>query len=106
MAVSIILKKKRKERGWTQEQLAQRSGVSQQAISFIESERNTPSEGTLRLLAQALDCSVSELLGEKKEPAEHGRLDEALIDLLVDLSPDEAQRVKDFVAGIKAGRTT
>ena len=65
MAVSKTLKSKRKEKGWTQEELAKRSGVSQQAISFIESERNTPSEGTLRLLAKALDCTVGELLGEE-----------------------------------------
>lgn len=67
MPVSEILKKKRKEKHWTQAELAEKSGVSQQAISFIESERNTPSEGTLRLLAKALGCPISELVDEIHE---------------------------------------
>lgn len=65
MAVSDVLKKKRKEKHLTQVQLAGLSGVSQQAISFIESNRNTPSEGTMRLLANALNCSVAELMGDE-----------------------------------------
>ena len=64
MPVSENLKRKRKQARLTQIQLAEKSGVSQQAISFIESGRNTPSEGTLRLLAAALKCTVSELLDE------------------------------------------
>ena len=64
MSVADKLKGKRKEKKWTQKILAQKSGVSQQAISFIENARNTPSEGTLRLLAKALDCSISELVDD------------------------------------------
>lgn len=69
MSIADNLKRKRKQARLTQLQLAEISGVSQQAISFIENGRNTPSEGTMRLLATALNCTVSELLGETNEPA-------------------------------------
>lgn len=35
----------RAERGWTQEELAQKVGVSRQAINAIETERHDPSLG-------------------------------------------------------------
>lgn len=79
MSVAQKLKAKRKEKRLTQIQLAEISGVSQQAISFIESSRNTPTEGTLRLLAKALNCPVSELLDDetqikKDQPLTHDEL--------------------------------
>lgn len=64
MSVSDNLRAARKKKGWTQKDLAEHSGVSQQAVSFIETGRNTPSEGTMRLLADALGCTVAELMGE------------------------------------------
>ena len=67
MSVAQKLKSKRKEKRLTQIQLAELSGVSQQAISFIESSRNTPTEGTLRLLAKALNCPISELLDDETQ---------------------------------------
>ena len=73
MTTGEIIKKLRKERKLTQMQLAAISGVSQQAISFLENGRNTAGEATLRLLANALGCTISELLGEAKpvsEPAD------------------------------------
>ncbi len=69
MSVADNLKRMRKAKNLTQAQLAKISSVSQQAISFIESSRNTPTEGTVRLLAKALNCNVSELLDEP-EPKE------------------------------------
>lgn len=39
--------------------------------------------------------------GKKKEAPESG-LDDRLVDMLVSLSPDQVQRVMDFVAGMKA----
>lgn len=67
MSVAQKLKAKRKEKKLTQIQLAEISSVSQQAISFIESSRNTPTEGTLRLLAKALNCPVSELIDDETQ---------------------------------------
>lgn len=83
MGLAQNLKKRRKDKKLTQVELAHKSGVSQQAISFIESERNTPSEGTLKLLAKALDCTIAELIGETAVDQDG-------------LSPSERQLILDY----------
>lgn len=52
----------RKERGWTQEFLAERSGLSQQYISGLESGYRNPTIVTLYELASALDVCHVELV--------------------------------------------
>ena len=56
------LKRLRERRNLTQRQLADASGVSQQMISAIESNRRTnPGIETVFALADALDCEVFDL---------------------------------------------
>jgi transcriptional regulator with XRE-family HTH domain len=52
----------RKERGLTQEQLAERSGLSQQYLSGLEQGRRNPTIVTLHELAVALEASHLDLL--------------------------------------------
>lgn len=52
----------RKERGWTQEELAERSGLSQQYISGLERGRRNPTILTLFELAQALGVNPADLI--------------------------------------------
>jgi transcriptional regulator with XRE-family HTH domain len=52
----------RKGRGMTQEQLAERSGLSQQYISDLERGKRNPTVVTLWELAQALGVSHVELV--------------------------------------------
>ena len=52
----------RKERGLTQEQLAERSGLSQQYLSGLERGRRNPTIVTIHELAVALEVSHLELL--------------------------------------------
>ena len=54
----------RKEAGLTQEQLAERSGLSQQYLSGLESGRRNPTVVTLYELATALGVSHVELVRE------------------------------------------
>ena len=75
--VADALKRARKAKRWTQLELAERSGVSQQAISFIENGRNSPSESTIRLLADALGVSVTDLLEDQEEKTPSLQPDEA-----------------------------
>lgn len=63
--VGLIVKQKRESIGMSQNMLAKKAGVSQAALSALESETKNPNVETVFLLAQALDCTVSELLGEK-----------------------------------------
>lgn len=101
MPVADNLKLKRKQARLTQAQLAKKSGVSQQAISFIESNRNTPSEGTLRLLAKALNCTVAELLGEPDEVTrEYTQEQLHLLSIVQRLNSLGVQKVIDYAADL------
>ena len=66
---SEMLVKRRKEKGWTQEQLSKLCDVSQQAISKIEAEMRSPSESTMTMIASAFNLSLSEFLEYPKAPA-------------------------------------
>lgn len=68
--VGQIVKKKRELAGLSQNQLAKKAGISQASLHALESKTNNPSVETVFMLAAALDCSVSELLGEKPHNAE------------------------------------
>ena len=60
--IGRFLGKVRRERGLTQEQLAQRLGVSQRTVSRWETGRNMPDISMLTALCAQLDITVAELL--------------------------------------------
>ena len=60
-AVQNRVKALRTERSWTQEQLAERVGVSRQSINSIERGRYTPSLALALRFARVFDCSTDEL---------------------------------------------
>lgn len=61
--MTIKLKEIRKDRGFTQEDLAKLSGVTRQTIIRIEKEQcKEISVKTLLTLCDALRCSISDLL--------------------------------------------
>jgi molybdate-binding protein/transcriptional regulator with XRE-family HTH domain len=55
------LRDRRGLRGWSQEELARRSGLSRAGISAIETERLVPSAAAALALAAALECRVEDL---------------------------------------------
>jgi molybdate-binding protein/transcriptional regulator with XRE-family HTH domain len=55
------LRNRRSLRGWSQEQLARRSGLSRAGISAIETDRLIPSAAAALALAAALECRVEDL---------------------------------------------
>ena len=54
---------RRKARGWSQEDLAEKSGIPRSSVSAIEASRLTPSVTAALAVASALECSVEELFG-------------------------------------------
>jgi transcriptional regulator with XRE-family HTH domain len=58
-SVGAKLRAIRSERGLSQRELAQRAGVSANAISLIERDENSPSVATLQSLASALRIKIS-----------------------------------------------
>jgi transcriptional regulator with XRE-family HTH domain len=57
----------RREKRLTQEEVAERSGISQQYISGLERGRRNPTIVTLYLLAQAVGVSHTELVAPEDE---------------------------------------
>lgn len=58
------LRRRRRKRNLSQEDLAATAGLSQSSIARFESGRYRPQEKTLADLANALDCSISDLWPE------------------------------------------
>ena len=63
------LKRIRKSKGLTMKQLGEMTDVSESMIQMVEAGTRSPSFELLLKLGEALNCSVDELLGTKKEPA-------------------------------------
>ena len=63
-----FIAKLRKEKGWTQAQLAEQLHISDKAVSRWETGRGFPDIGSLEELSGKLDVSVAELLHGEKIP--------------------------------------
>jgi len=62
-----ILKQLRKQKGWSQQKLAEKTGLSFNAITKIEQGRaEHPTLKTLIKLAYIFEVSIDELVGRKK----------------------------------------
>ena len=64
--IGAFISEMRKEQGMTQEQLAEKLGVSQKSISRWENGKTMPDLSLYAPLCEALDIQVSELLYAKK----------------------------------------
>jgi len=62
------IKNFRKERGLTQEELAIRLNVVRQTVSKWEKGLSVPDADMLQRLAEVLEVTVNQLLGEEREP--------------------------------------
>jgi transcriptional regulator with XRE-family HTH domain len=63
------IKKRRTELGWTQEQLADRAGISKSFLSELENNRRSVSADNLLVIARALSLSLDYLMkGRDAEP--------------------------------------
>lgn len=64
------MKKARKECGLSQKELAQKTGISQQAISYYEIEEREPNIAAWKQIAKALNVSPAYLTGLDDETVE------------------------------------
>ena len=90
-------------RGITQRQAALGLNLSPQVYNRYENGLREPSNAMLVMIANYFNVSTDALLG--REPLDRlppPALDDALVEMLVNLQPDQLQRVKDFVTGLKA----
>jgi len=53
---------RRKSRGWSQEKLAEKAGLSRVYISLIETEKKSATLDAIEKIAASFDCPATELL--------------------------------------------
>jgi len=81
--IGLFIASKRREQSLTQEQLAEKIGVSNKTVSKWETGKTMPDYSVVELLCQVLNISVSELIaGKEKESNTKDSSNEADIALL------------------------
>ena len=63
MSFGKYLKEYREKNSFSQAELAEMVGTSQQMIAYFENDLRNPNATTLILICQALDCTPNDLLG-------------------------------------------
>jgi len=61
LTIQNVIRKTREDRGWSQQELAERAGLSRTGIGAIESGRLVPSTAAALTLAEAFGCRVEDL---------------------------------------------
>ena len=100
MATGKLKKKKRKEKNLTQEQLAEKLGVSNKTISKWETGKCMPDYSVVKSLCEELEITVAELMdGEcAEERSVRAYDDEQIMDLLK--RTQELEKQKNLLYGI------
>ena len=93
----------RMSRGYNQGELAELASLNRVTVAKYEEGKVEPGAKALIRLADALDVSLDILIGRKtgEKVATTLVLDKRIVDTMTTLSPQEIQRVLDFVAGMK-----
>jgi len=106
LSFSEKLVKARKRACYSQQQLSKLSGISQQAISKLESGKSSPSEYTMRQLAAALHIPLSELIEDhEEEVSPQDWLRQDVLYRVHHLSEPALVRLSDFLKGLEASHS-
>ncbi len=82
MQIGERLAKIRKERGFTQKDLADKLSVSQQVISNIERNASMPDIDFLEGVADLYEISLDELIGRKVVPKDGNTLEQQIMSII------------------------
>ena len=66
-ALARLVAQKRKEKGLTQQQLADRTGINRAMLSHIETQEYIPSIPQLEALGEALDFELEDVFVKRSE---------------------------------------
>lgn len=66
-AYATVLRLRRRAAALSQEQLAERAGLSMRFISLLEGSRHRPTLVTMQKIAEALDLPLSEMIRQAEE---------------------------------------
>lgn len=102
----------RKEKGWTQEELAERLGVSPQAVSKWENDVSCPDIMLLPEIARLFNVTTDNILGCEREPEktvqlvpkeQRNDLENLMLRIIVDSSDGDKVRVNLPMKLVKTG---
>lgn len=95
-----------KEMGKSKSEFYKETGISSATFSQWNTGQFGPSKRKLYAISEYTGISIAELLGkeQKEKPPGEGELDNMLIDRLVQLTPEELEKVDAFVQGLIAAR--
>src|SRR5687768_14542994 len=102
--IAASVRRLRKSRDWTQEQLAEAAGVSRSTINKIEKGERDHDHSTVQAIARALGVAIGEITGETPESS--GLSHDALLiaeafEQIVDV--EDRAALKRFVLGFVRG---
>ena len=99
-AIGNYIEKKRREKKLTQEQLAEKLGVSDKTVSKWENGKCMPEYSIIEQLCRELSVTLSELMGGKDAADDSVCVynDEQILDLLRRIQ--ELERQKDILYGV------
>lgn len=101
----LKLKEIRLLQGKTQEEVAKFLNIARASYANIENRKRDPDTQTILELADYFNVSVDYLMGrtmQKQPPAKGEGLKEKVVNRLDSLTPQELQRVDDFLSGIQS----
>jgi HTH-type transcriptional regulator / antitoxin HipB len=101
MSFGTLIKRARRERGWTQAELAERVGIDRSAVSMWERGKQVPANpAQFNAIVGALGLSAEDglrALGYHIFPPAASRLPRDLIEVLLEMSPEQHRALLDFV---------
>lgn len=86
MAIGENLKRLRRDKGWTQSELADNCGIRLGQISKIERNETDPKLSTIYAITQALECTPNALLMD---------ISKTSIDVLMEIALERVQKLPD-----------
>lgn len=94
ITIGKFIAKKRKEQNLTQEQLAEKIGVSNKSVSKWECGKCMPDYSSIELLCKELNITVAELLDGEENEKENIRLydDEQMLEMIERVQQLEKQK--------------
>lgn len=102
-ALGMEIKRKRKEKGWTQEHLAQLLDRTDRTVINLENKGQCPSIGTFFKIVTLLDISVDQFFYPRTTPPENGRL-RHVVRILQSMTEDELIVMEATAEGLEKAR--
>lgn len=87
--ILAVITKHRQERGWTEYQLAERSGLPQSTISSWYRKKMIPTVPSLEKISNAFGITLSQLFAEENEMVSLTNSQKALLEKWAKLSEDQ-----------------